>query len=189
MALTRINNNSLSAVTAAGLPTGSVINVEQVIKTDTFSMTGTTWTDITGLSITVTPSSASSKFLLSASINCSPTTETGTGVSYWANFRFTKNGTSLTVADTSGTYRAEALSGKCFPQPAIYEADTVTFSELNTASTTSPITYKIQTMAPYNVANAGVFINRCERDTDTVAGSGGFDSRYCSTFTIMEIAG
>ena len=166
---------------------GHVIQVYQVIKTDTFSMAGATWTDITDLSITVTPSSASSKFLLSASINCSPS---NSPISYWANFRFTKDGTSLTVADTSGTYRQEALAGKCFPSSIAYEADQVAFTELNTASTTSSITYKVQTMTPYAVNGTElVYVNRSERDSDTVAGSGGFDSRYCSTFTIMEIAG
>ena len=49
-----------------GITTGKVLQVVQTMKTDTFSSTtGTTWTDITGVSVNITPSSASNKILVS----------------------------------------------------------------------------------------------------------------------------
>ena len=71
MALTKINNNTLSAIT--GLPAGvggKVLNVVTVAKTDTFaSSTAGSFTDITGMSATITPSSTSSKILVLLNIN------------------------------------------------------------------------------------------------------------------------
>ena len=43
---------------------GHVIQVVQVVKTDTYSMTAASWTDITGYSVSITPSSSSNKVLI-----------------------------------------------------------------------------------------------------------------------------
>jgi hypothetical protein len=66
MALTKINNNTLSAVTTlpAAIATGKVLQVVSTTKTDTFTTTSTSFTDITGMSVSITPSSASNKILV-----------------------------------------------------------------------------------------------------------------------------
>ena len=48
---------------------GNILQVKQTVKTDTFTMTGTTFTDVTGLSVTITPSSSSSKVLIIPSLS------------------------------------------------------------------------------------------------------------------------
>ena len=65
-----INASALSAGTLPGarLPAGSVLQVVSTTKTDTFTMTGQTQTAITGLTATITPTSASSKILIIVSI-------------------------------------------------------------------------------------------------------------------------
>ena len=68
MALTKLNNQSLSAVTSAGLPTGTVLQVLSTVKTDTFD-TNSTMEDVTGLSVTITPSSSSNKILILVDVN------------------------------------------------------------------------------------------------------------------------
>ena len=68
MALTRLNNRALTSITSAGLPSGSVIAAEHVVKTDQQTITSTSFTDVTGFSITMTPQSSSSKFLVTASV-------------------------------------------------------------------------------------------------------------------------
>jgi hypothetical protein len=70
MALTKINNNTLSAITTlpAAIATGKVLQVVQTTKTDTFTTTSTSFTDVTGLSVSITPSSASSKILIFSEI-------------------------------------------------------------------------------------------------------------------------
>ena len=47
MALTRVNNQALTNVTSAGLPTGSVLQAKTATKTDTQSTTSNSFTDIT----------------------------------------------------------------------------------------------------------------------------------------------
>ena len=61
MALTKIRD--------AGLPAGAVLQVVQAVKTDTFSSNpSSAWIDITGLSVSITPSFSSSKILVQISI-------------------------------------------------------------------------------------------------------------------------
>jgi len=55
-------------IAVARLPTGSVLQVVQATKTDSFSVTSTTFTDVTGMSVTITPTSSSNKILVIASI-------------------------------------------------------------------------------------------------------------------------
>jgi len=57
-----------NAITTAILPAGSVIAAEYVRKTDHQTFTSTSFADVTGLSITMTPQSSSSKFLVTASV-------------------------------------------------------------------------------------------------------------------------
>ena len=64
MALTKLNNQSLSAVTSAGLPTGSVLQVVYAeTSSSNVSMLNTGWTAI-GLTALITPSSTSNKILV-----------------------------------------------------------------------------------------------------------------------------
>jgi len=65
MALIKLNNQSLSAVTSAGLPTksGSIINVTSSRFTGTANTTSSSFLT-TGHNITVTPSSTSSKLMI-----------------------------------------------------------------------------------------------------------------------------
>ena len=57
--------NQLSGMTSASMPTGSVLQVVQAVKTDRASFqTGSAFID-TGLSCSITPSSTSSKILIS----------------------------------------------------------------------------------------------------------------------------
>jgi len=70
-----IANASLGAVTAlpAAIPTGKVLQVKSTIKTDATSTTSTSYADITGLSVAITPSASSSKIFTLFNINVSNT--------------------------------------------------------------------------------------------------------------------
>ena len=67
MALIKLNNQSLSAVTSAGLPSGSVLQVVSNFTTADVHTTSTTF-EATGLSASITPTSASSKIFVIVSI-------------------------------------------------------------------------------------------------------------------------
>ena len=66
MALTRINNQALTNVTSDALPTGTVLQVKQATMSGSGSATttATSFTDV-GLSVTITPKFANSKFYVS----------------------------------------------------------------------------------------------------------------------------
>ena len=51
-------------LTTTNPKTGNIIQVKQAYKTDIFSSTSGTFVDVTGLSLTITPSSTSSKVLI-----------------------------------------------------------------------------------------------------------------------------
>lgn len=55
----------------AALPTGSVLQVVSTNKNDTFSTASTTFIDLTGLSVSITPTSATSKILVLMRVMCS----------------------------------------------------------------------------------------------------------------------
>ena len=74
-------------VVTAAQPTGSVLQVVQATKTDTFTTTSSTWTNITGLTATITPTSTSSKILIMGSVPF------GINASYFCDVRFARNGT------------------------------------------------------------------------------------------------
>ena len=57
-------------VAGGALPAGSILQVVSVTKTDSFTTSSSSFVDITGLSATITPSSASSKILVSSFGDC-----------------------------------------------------------------------------------------------------------------------
>ena len=62
-----IQNTAGTAPTAADLGlnvTGSVLQVKSVTKTDTFSLSNSTFADVTGLSVTSTPKASTDKILV-----------------------------------------------------------------------------------------------------------------------------
>lgn len=69
MALTKLNNQSLGAVTSAGIPirSGTVLQILNAKSTALLTTSNTTnsWTDLPGMTLTITPASTNSKILIS----------------------------------------------------------------------------------------------------------------------------
>ena len=63
-----IDDGAVTAAKIGSLPAGSVLQVAQATKTNNQTIATSTKTALSGLSVTITPTSASSKFLLSVSI-------------------------------------------------------------------------------------------------------------------------
>ena len=76
MALTKINNNTLSAVTTlpAAIATGKVLQVVSTSTTTEASTTSTSWQN-TSLTANITPSATSSKILIMTTASFSGTSE------------------------------------------------------------------------------------------------------------------
>ena len=118
--------SSKLSLTAADMPTGSVVQVVQTTTTSNwFSTAATTWEDVTGQTITITPSSSSNKVLITLSawgIIYNP---------YGCAIKLLRGSTSVHQMESYVT--DAAWSQGCY-----------TFSYLDSPATTSATTYKIQ---------------------------------------------
>jgi hypothetical protein len=166
---------------AATTPTnGTVLQVVSTTKTDIFTTSTTnTWTDITGLSVSITPKSTSSKVFLSSTISY------GGGVNLYAGIRFVRNSTEIAIGDSAGSRIrvSGALSADNDSASGNAKLLSTTVSHLDSPSSTSAVTYKLQNYIDSVVAGT-LAIN--------VAGANGDSSFYfrgVSTITAMEIAG
>jgi len=149
-----------------------ILQVVSTTKTDTFTMTSTSFTDVTGLSVNVTPRETASKILIIATV------QVGGAVSGSDPFlRLMRGSTAICIGDAAGS-RIQSTSGNG-PQRTVGMA-TNAFHFLDSPSTTSSTTYKVQMMT--NVA-ATYFVNRAEDDTDNA-----FRHRAASTITVLEVS-
>ena len=83
MAIIKPNNNTISAITAlpAAIPTGKILQVVQATKNDVFSTTSTSYVDVTGLSVDITPASSSNKVLVICNVGKSSNSSDGNSYS------------------------------------------------------------------------------------------------------------
>ena len=145
---------------------GSVLQVVSTVKSDTYSSTSTTFTDVTGLSVTITPTNKTSKILILVASNYG-----ASGGSQIGMFNLVRNSTNIAVPDnTALTYSASVA-------PYNQNLDNQvpwSINYLDSPATTSATTYKIQG----KVAGGTAFVNRRNSaDMNTV-----------STIIAMEIA-
>ena len=160
-------------------PTGAVLQAVSTIKTDTFSfsVTARTWTSVTGLSASITPSSASNKILVTAVVSISATN------TYNAmGGRVTRNGSVVAVGDTAGSRASAFFGSDDWLSAASANQSQIYISFLDSPSTTSAVTYQLQLINDRDTET--IYVNRPATDAD---GSQTF--RNASTITVMEIAG
>jgi len=171
-----VAGNLTGSVPTSAMPAGSVIQVVSVTKTDTFSTTSGSMVDITGLSAAITPSSSSSKILVTGSV-CWGNSDT---VPYLVAMQLVRNSTAICVADAAGSRGRFTIGAQ-----GVYSTDNTVFAPLNfldSPATTSATTYKMQGQAE---SGRILWINRGdETDGDT-----SITGRFVSTITLMEIAG
>ena len=160
-----------------GLPSGSsggIIQVKSATKTDgNFNTSSSSYTDVTGLSVTITPTRSDSKILIFANIHGVGNSDTQ------AYFRFMRDSTPICIGDAAGG-RVQATLGSMYYNQ---QNDTKSCSQnfLDSPSTTSAVTYKIQARTQ---GNGTLYVNRSSGD-DNNATSG----RFTSTITDMEVSG
>jgi hypothetical protein len=162
------------AVTIRG--SGQVpVQVIQTILSSTFTSSAGSgvWADITGLSANITPTNSLNKILVTVQINVS----CQNGVS---GARVLRGSTPVGVGDAASN-RLQASSPM---SPNANNADTpmtgTVISFLDSPSTTSSTTYKVQGVAQFA---STFYVNRSVADSDSTN-----YARYSSTITLQEIA-
>jgi hypothetical protein len=161
--------------TATGF--GKVLQVVSTTKTDTASLTDTySYTDISGMSVSITPSTTSSKILILSTLNIA-----SGAASYGANVRLVRDSTAILIGDAASS-RVQATFATIVPDSNFAFPQTINF--LDSPSTTSAITYKIQWNISYDNGTPIIYLNRSVNDTDSSA-----VSRTASSIIAIEVAG
>ena len=149
-----------------------VLQVVSTNKADTFSTTSASFVDITGLSATITPSSATSKILVIANLVIGATLPNDP----ITIINLVRGSTSIAQGDASGS-KTRGASGVRINNQS--ETQSVGISFLDSPATTSATTYKLQMQTSSNTS----YVNRGGVEADTAV-----FGRYSSTITIMEIS-
>ena len=159
-------------------------NVVQTVKTDTFTNAfvlgaGIATVDVTGLSVTITPTSATSKVLVLATVSGSNSARNGI-----IDIRLVRDGGTVVgaVGDASGSrYRISHRQSAIGQSGSDIALATLTY--LDSPATTSATTYQISVAATDDNANQTVYVNRSSTDADNFD-----DRRTISTITAIEVA-
>ena len=144
--------------------TGNVLQVVQTVKTDVFSSSSTSFTDVTGLSVAITPSSSSNKILVILHFM------SGATGSNSPRFNLVRGSTN--IAQPSGSIP----SSLHLNTSADIDGRMGSIVFLDSPSTTSETTYKLQGLTDGN----SFIINRRGDSADKTS---------ISTITAIEIAG
>jgi len=166
------NGTTKATISSSGFyAPGAVVQVLQG-QTNTLQSFGSgTWTDLTGLTATITPQFSTSKVLVQV-------------VSFMGNDtpsanvynRLQRNGTTIGVSSNDSAGYAGNAGYRVFGDgQAPYTINTLTFSWLDSPASTSALVYKVQ-----GLANAGT------TRTNQSSASGYF--YMYSTITLMEVA-
>ena len=136
-----INDTSIGNITAlpAGVG-GKVLQIQQVQTSTQTAINGTTWTDIGGLELTITPIISSSKFFITCDVAFRLET-TASLTEPNSNLRFTKDGSALFTEVTWGGFSLKSASARTDTFGLI--RDSRNFLDTN-SHTTSNIVYKVQ---------------------------------------------
>ena len=183
MPITLNGSGTVSGISVGGLPNGiiqsadfatgvggKILQVKQTVKLDTFSSTSLSDVDVTGLSVSITPSSSSNKVLVMVNMAISSQSMFVYGI-------LKRGSTQIGEADgASNRLRPTFMSYNT--NEGTVEHHPFTFLDSPGAGTH---TYKMQ----IRFATSGhAVVNKSYRDSDTVD----YDPRVSSTITAMEIA-
>ena len=168
-----------NAVTSAKLASGvggSILQVVQTVKTDTTSYSNaSSFADISGMSVTITPSSSSNKILVFPDLGLASANMTD----HHCIWRILRGSTPIAESTTATTAQLKGTGGMhrgANGANAYFLGHSKMF--IDSPNTTSATTYKCQWSA-YD-GNATLYLNR--RGSNLAVGS-------ISTITVMEIKG
>ena len=170
-------NGTVATTTTAG----KILQVVQTTKTDTFSTASSSYVDVTGISQAITPSASSSKILISINIGFVSGSHTGNQAVY-PQFQIVRDSTAIALGDGSGN-RTRATFSVLTNLHGGYNGTSAAFEFLDSPSTTSAITYKIQAKNGYYDSDQSFYVNRTDNDDNQQ-----YTARTPSTIILMEIA-
>jgi len=200
MPITIAGSGTITGISAGGLPdasiiaadiadgaitrakmgyAGAILQVMQTVKTDTTSFVSTTtntFADISGMSVSITPSSASSKILVFYTANVSQST--GATI----HLRLIRGSTSIFQGDAAGNRIGSTQVWRPAATQYGYDVGSLTGMYLDSPATTSSTTYKLQ--GTLGSTYSGTFyLNRSSTDDNF-----DYSGRTASSIIVMEVA-
>jgi len=155
----------------------TVIQAVSVPVTNAFTSSSTSMVDITGMTASITPQSTTSKILVLVTMSISADTS-----SYQRAFRLVRGSTPVGIG-TLGTTAPNYSFGVQMPNSNYVQ--NINYQYLDSPSTTSSTTYKIQIAnqisgGTFSLNNSPTYLNG---GTDT------YYAAYASSITLLEISG
>ena len=154
------------------------LQAKQTVKSDVFSVTvnNLNWENITGLDVSITPQSTSSKILVMVTIGGWTCPHTNQRFA----FAMKRDTTLIGLADSAGNRVRASVATQNFEGGTNGIENGVAFNFLDSPSTTSSVTYRTCLNAEGN--GLTVAINRSDGDSNNNE-----TFRACSTITAFEI--
>jgi len=167
-----LGNEKINPINAAP---GSVVQVVQTVMSNTFTMTGGTFTTVPALNTLITPYFSNSRILVLLDIKV--------GMSaYQCRGRLLRNGTGIALGNAAGTRPIGTFYVNCYYESSeVFSASSGISQFLDSPATTSPCVYSVQ-IASYSTNS--VFANRPGTWQDV---GGVYAGTMSSSMTLMEI--
>ena len=169
---------AISGPALTNLDAGKILQVKQTTKLDTFSTSSQSYTDVTGLSVSITPASSSNKIFIILDIKVGAGHEDAAFAG-----RLVRGSTAIYIGSASGASARTLASFGTSRQSSNAGYDIIQDRQavfLDSPSTTSATTYKVQVQG-----NNGrdTLVNRTSDDSDDDD-----TPRVASSITVMEVA-
>ena len=158
--------------------TGKILQIQSTVLTGVVSTTSSSYTDISGFSVNITPSATSSKILVQAAMRVS-------GIDEEAYLQMIRSvgGTDTAIGNGTGGNHASFTQLVCWSAGnGYYDYHDVPFLILDSPNTTSAITYKLQWRRQQS---STLYIGRTGYSTTASSYSGSSSN----TIMVMEVAG
>ena len=141
---------------------GNILQVKNAIKTDTASVTNNTFTDISGLSISITPSSSSNKILFRGYVSIGTLGNTNVAIKIFRDSTEIGKSTANSTTANNSTATAAGLNVSSVTSSVKSQIKQLQFEVLDSPNTTSAVTYKVQfaEISLYQYASVIVYVNR-----------------------------
>lgn len=172
-----LQTNGSGALSWAGA--GKILQVVQTAKTDTTSFVSTTtntFVDISGMSVSITPTSASSKVLVFYMANLS---QTGGAT---IHLRLIRGSTSIFQGDAAGNRFGSTQIWRPAGSQYNWDIGPLTGLYLDSPATTSSTTYKLQATLGSTYTGT-LYLNRSWDDSNA-----DYSGRTASSIIVMEVA-
>jgi len=167
---------SVGTLPTARLPAGTVLQVVSAIKTDVSTTTSTSWADVSGLSVSITPTSATSKILVLLNV-------TGGNSGGGGAVKLVRNSTDIAISTAATGNRLNTTFANYYDNTDANSMRGHGITFLDSPSSTSATTYKAQFRI--GITGGGYLFNvNAPNGNDDAA----YNMRTVSTITVMEIA-